>query len=577
MKQYFFNIAFIFSGLAIAQIKPNEVNVNKQKDFKDETVVVERVYEPKVEAAEKIKQTPKITGKTKEKLPVSYGLKDIEAESDFETSTINADELPIKNKNPYNNYIRGGAGNRSSFLVDGYAEYEVNETTNVGATINFYKTAGNIPNAITDSDELKLGAEGFLKLNFDNSQADIRLGGGTHQLDYYGIDNDFKQYVTNNNVGQSYKNLYISGKYNTFNHLFFDNVKAKAGFFGDKFKANEYALDLSSTLKNTEIFETDIMSGLNIGAKADVNLNLSNSKFEIDEKESYRTFNTGIKPQLTFSNESIVLNAGANIQYLNATHENLKEFYIYPAADFTLKTIPEFSLYGGITGGLIHNRLESLYTLNPYLFPEQELKTTENKLELFAGIRGDIGQNFKYDAGVKYQQLENIPFFVKRNLLNDVPYAQANSFLAIYDNGNKTSFEGRLNYIGLANLDLGTTLTLQSYKLKNLPMTFDTPAVKLSFDANYKLLNDKLILGGNLFYVGNRNASEFSTIRLNPEQLNTFKLNPYVDLNLNGSYLITDRWSAFVELRNIFNKNYKRYLDYEVQGITGLGGIMFKF
>src|SRR5690606_29874925 len=105
----------LFSGtMALAQIQQGQSTVNRDSDFEQQSVTVERNYEPKVEAAEKIKQTPQIESTEKDKLHVEYGLKDVNAESDFETTTIGAEELPVKDQNPYNNYIRAGYGNRAT-------------------------------------------------------------------------------------------------------------------------------------------------------------------------------------------------------------------------------------------------------------------------------------------------------------------------------------------------------------------------------------------------------------------------------------------------------------------------------
>ncbi|MGI9526255.1 MAG: hypothetical protein ACR2MS_03980 [Weeksellaceae bacterium] len=581
MKQHFFNIAFLFSGLALAQIQQGETTVNKDTDFKDESVVVERVYEPKVEAAEKIKQTPEITPEAKSKLPVSYGLKDVEAESDFETSTINADELPVKNSNPYNNYIRAGAGNRYSFLADGYAEFPIDDDKSFGASMSYYSSAADVPDITVDNNELAMNAEGFLKLKFDEADADLRVGGGVHQLNYYGLTKAQRNQADIETDDQSFKNIYVSGKYQAYNHLFLDNVTLRAGFFNDKYDAKESSFDVYSQFKNLNLLDTNWMNDLKVGAKADVNLNLSNSTFEVESDDSYRFFNVGINPQLAVVNGYLQLDLGANIQYLNrSTHEDTSDVYVFPTLTIALNTIPEFGFYGGITGGLIQNRYESFYQENPYLFTNQHLEYTRNKMEVFAGFRGDISTNFKYDASARFQQLEHIPFFAKHNHLTN-NLLPRNSFSVTYDNGKKTTLEGRLNYVGISNLDLSTTLTLQDYKLDVLPDAYDKPAVQASMDANYKFLDEKLILGGQLFFVGKRKAKLLepyvSHINANLSNSTTFSLDPYLDLNLNAHYMFLDRWAAFIEIRNILNTNYERYLDYEVQGITGIGGVMFKF
>lgn len=580
MKQHFFYIASIFSGLAMAQIHQGETNVNRDTDFKNESVVVERVYEPKVEAAEKIKQTPDISESKSTKLPVTYGLKDVEAESDFETSTIHADELPVRDQVPYNNYIRAGLGNRYTFLADGYAAFPLDNNKDVGVSLDYYSSAGDIPEVSVDTDELKMNAEGFLKMNFDKSKADLRLGGGIHQLNYYGFNDSFRDVKDLKADDQSYKNIYVAGRYDAFNHLFLDNVQIKAGFFTDKYDATESSFDAKSSFKNLNLFDPHWMNDLQIGAKADVNLNVTNTDFETISKDSYRFLNVGINPKLAVSNELLQLDLGANVQYLNAdSFKDTNKIYVFPTLSISLDAIPAFGVYGGMTGGLIQNKYETLYQQNPYLLTNQHLEYTRNQLEVFAGIRGDIGQNFKYDASATFQDLKNIPFFYKGSNFYDSS-AQQNAFSTIYDDGRKTTIEGRLNYTGVSNLNLGSSLRFQTYQLDHLDKAFDRPSIQASLDADYKLLNDKLILGANLFFVGKRKALQDDGPIINVTNLPTYSiynLDPYVDLNLNAQYMLMQRWSAFIEIRNVLNKNYERFLDYEVQGITGIGGVMFKF
>src|SRR5690606_8200450 len=135
----------------------------RDSDFEQQSVTVERNYEPKVEAAEKIKQTPQIESTEKDKLHVEYGLKDVNAESDFETTTIGAEELPVKDQNPYNNYIRAGYGNRATLLIDGYGEYEIQDDRRVGASLEYFSTNGEIPDREISATNSKLAAEAFFK------------------------------------------------------------------------------------------------------------------------------------------------------------------------------------------------------------------------------------------------------------------------------------------------------------------------------------------------------------------------------------------------------------------------------
>ena len=577
MKQYIFYISFIISAFSFAQIEQGETTVNRDEDFTQESVTVERNYEPKVEAAEKIKQTPDIQPSGDEKLPVDYALKDVEAESDFETSTIDAEELPVTDESPYNNHIRGGFGNRASLRIDGYGEYKIDNDKSVGATLDYRSTNGSVPDAVTETDNSKLQAEGFFKMNFENAAADIRLGGGMHKLNYYGVPYNETQWqnLGVDNVTQRYTNVYVDADFDAFNHLLLEEIKLNAGFFGDKFDASESNFDATATLGNDKIIELNVGDGLDLGAMADVNLNFANTKFEQISETKYSFLTMGVAPQLYFQNELLKVKAGINLQYNGESESGDNDFHIFPKAEVFVTAVPEFGFYGGIQGNVMQNRYQTLYKENPYLLPNQDLRATVNKMEVYAGIRGDIGMNFKYDASAKYQDVENMLLFGKNYIDIGGAFGSRNSFSAIYDDGKRTAIEGNINYLGVSNLNLGGNLMVQTFSLDNFDEAWGKPNLTATISADYKFLDDRLILNGDLFYVDKRKTMAFDTN--STTGISSFELDPYIDLNVGATYLILDRWAAFIEINNALNKNYERFLDYDVQGITAVGGVMFKF
>ena len=571
----------LFSGtMALAQIQQGQSTVNRDSDFEQQSVTVERNYEPKVEAAEKIKQTPQIESTEKDKLHVEYGLKDVNAESDFETTTIGAEELPVKDQNPYNNYIRAGYGNRATLLIDGYGEYEIQDDRRVGASLEYFSTNGEIPDREISATNSKLAAEAFFKMNFERAEADIRLGGGLHKLNYYGVSMPQDELITLSidDVSQRYTKVYTSAKYKTFDHPFLEKVFINAGFFGDKYDASESNFDALASFGRESLTELNFLGELDLGASADVNLNFSNAQFDQLFDNKYTQMTVGIAPLLHFANDIVRVKGGVNLQYYNESESGDSDFYIFPKAEVFVTAVPEFGLYGGIQGGVTQNRFQSLYNENPYLLPNQLLKATVNKMEVYAGVRGDIGTNFKYDASAKYQDLENIPFFSKINEFGQ-SYMQGNSFSAIYDDGTRTALEGNINFLGIANLNLVGNLLFQSYALENFEEAWDKSTIQAKISADYKFLDERLILGGDIFYVDQRYATYnlMTDNMVDQQNLPVYELSPYFDLNLRATYLILDRWAAFVEFQNALNKNYNRFLDYPVQGITGVGGVMFKF
>jgi len=57
----------------------------------------------------------------------------------------------------------------------------------------------------------------------------------------------------------------------------------------------------------------------------------------------------------------------------------------------------------------------------------------------------------------------------------------------------------------------------------------------------------------------------------------TVTLDPAFDLNVRSEYLVSDKFSAFVELNNILSNKYPVFLHYPVRGFQAMVGITWKF
>ena len=58
---------------------------------------------------------------------------------------------------------------------------------------------------------------------------------------------------------------------------------------------------------------------------------------------------------------------------------------------------------------------------------------------------------------------------------------------------------------------------------------------------------------------------------------NTITLDPIVDLNLKLEYLISDRFTAFVQFKNILSQEYQLYNRYPVKAFQFIAGLSYSF
>ena len=54
-------------------------------------------------------------------------------------------------------------------------------------------------------------------------------------------------------------------------------------------------------------------------------------------------------------------------------------------------------------------------------------------------------------------------------------------------------------------------------------------------------------------------------------------LNDIIDLNLQGKYDLKEEIGVFLQIRNIFGREYQRFLNYPNRGIQFLAGVALSF
>lgn len=588
MKKIFaINISLI-SIFSLAQIKQGNTEVEKANQIKQESVNVERVYEPNVDAAQKIKQTPQTSTPESEKYDVSYQSVDIAPSSDFETSPIQAEKLPVKSADHYPNYVRVGYGNNANLSASAFVNHAISEDQSIGINASYRASNPSIENTVTDTNWAHINAEGFYNKDLDNALLSIKVGGEIQKLNLYGINPAIG--LTSSQVGdvvQRYTGFHIGTDFTKFEEdAYLKKAQLKMYYFTDKFDGSEVSLKSKAKLFSGNLWEFSGLGGMAMGIKSDVNFGVTSSQFtQVDATQNKFNFvNLGATPQISLKNDVFKIDAGINLQYVNESEAGDSDFHLFPNIKVGVYAVPEFGLYGGVTGGVELNNFKQMATDNPYLYADQALKTSVTKIEFYAGILGDIGENFKYNVQAGYQDLEDALFFKKADFqylttspaysLYSNAYSYANTFSAVYDNGSRSYLNGKINYLGVDKLDLGAYLNFQSYDLDQEEEAWEKPSLSGGITSQYSLVQGKLILGGNLFFTGERDAFTYDNLGSTGSKT---RLDAYLDLNLNADFLINERWSIFVKANNIFNKEYYRFADYQMQGFNAMGGFQFKF
>ena len=200
-----------------------------------------------------------------------------------------------------------------------------------------------------------------------------------------------------------------------------------------------------------------------------------------------------------------------------------------------------------------------------------------NQYNGFVGAKGQLSSNVSYNFKANFRNEKNKPLFVQNysktdgNLAVENGYEAGNSFNLIYDNVKTLAISGELNIDLSKEFKFGGTVEFNNYTTTTQDEAWNLPTVKSALYADYN--NNSWYGGVNLYYVGKR--YDFSTPFGGLGE--KVELGSYVDLNLKGGYVFTDRLTAFAKANNVLSNNYERFKNFDAQGIQVLLGITYKF
>ncbi|MBT4729178.1 MAG: TonB-dependent receptor [Bacteroidetes bacterium] len=241
--------------------------------------------------------------------------------------------------------------------------------------------------------------------------------------------------------------------------------------------------------------------------------------------------------------------------------------HFYPILKIEGRLASNF-LYGfaGIKGGLQENTYKSLAYENPFIASNFTLKNTNNKLELFAGLKGSVHEKFRYNTSFSHQTIENLLMFI-----NDSTHSER--FLTLYDSSAvnliKLHAEIELNVIN--NLQLFAAVNYYQYNKANSSfVAWHMPDVDFKFSAKYHIQH-KVYFNIDYFLIGQRSTVDWNTLSVPPFGPNIL-LKPINDINVGITYKFSDKFGLFFQFNNILNNKYSYWNNYNLRGFHFLAG-----
>jgi hypothetical protein len=448
-------------------------------------------------------------------------------------------------KSPFSNYIKAGGGNLSALFLDAGiggirgADYETD------IHMHHLSQQGSIK--YQQSALSGIEAEGIL--HGDNNDWHATIDGERNEYYYYGYDHS-KYSFSSNNLQQVYTT--VRGCV---------DMKNK----GDSTDNISYHPSINASLYNAKFNTSETTLGFN----APFNYKLDNAvQAQLDLSGALTQYKVN---SLATNNSYVELLPGINLNGAFSGHALFglaigkgSTFYFLPDILAAYK-IPEtpVTISGGYQSTLRQNTYEQLTTENPYLANVYTVMQTRRD-EAFANIQAGIGDHLSLSGRVSWWSYKDLPTFLDTTaVVNPI-----NPFYVVYDNVNALSLQLGARYVIAHTWSVGVSGDFYHFYNGTQLYVWHEPNVKIKGDLTFMPF-PKLTVTAYIALLGGITAKDNGN--------NVVKLSTIADIGGNAECQIVSRLSAFVQLNNILNDKYQRWLGYQAYGLNIYGGVRLKF
>jgi len=286
----------------------------------------------------------------------------------------------------------------------------------------------------------------------------------------------------------------------------------------------------------------------------------------IDTSRQNRLF-LDATPYIAFTSDKVQIKGGFKFAYFNSSIDSVNPLLFTPVIDIKAVIIPEaLALRAGYAGNMQHNHYYGMLRDNPYLATAVDIRPTVTRMNIHAGLEGNVGQQVDFAAQVYYKRItDQLIYRTDDNVF----------FNAVYD--SLTTVVGthiELNYDTDGALAAGAALNVNVYNTANqdslTPRYFHAPPFRLDVYATYKALDDKLTARGELSLLGPTPMSVDSANEIIRRGL-------FPGVNVSADYRITDNFSVYAGVGNLLGIGYQRWFNYPERQFDIRGGITLAF
>lgn len=276
-------------------------------------------------------------------------------------------------------------------------------------------------------------------------------------------------------------------------------------------------------------------------------------------KDYNRVF-TDINPTYRLISGRTYLQLGFNSTFFYDS--NGTKLHFFPKAELGYKLIPNaLTAFGGIDGNLKRHTLRSITGENPFVRYFQPLNTI-HQFVLFAGIKGMISAQTSFVLEASLSSVKNLQFYAADSAINQqvVLFDKATSGL--------TTIRAELNHEFGEQFRFGFVFRYMGYDL-SIAAPYSLPTITTSLNLMYNMGN-KFIIRSEIYTFNERKSLMLPTAV-------EYTLKGLADINIGLDYHYNRNVKVFLNINNLANNTYQRWLNLPVYGINAIGGLGIVF
>lgn len=543
-------------GLII--LSSNLIAQESKKLVKEVQVV--KPYEPTISDAFKITHLPKITDTVKTIPEIRYLLHTKPLNIGYKIEPIKPAKMvgePLTRL--YNSYVKVGIGTKVIPMIEGYFNNKRSKEYSIGA---YYKLENSMAQVKMKNDEKEFAGYTdndlrlFGKKFFKNSilQGDMGLLSNTRY--FYGYDTGVDTTLLKEDIKQNYLTLDLNAQYKS-NYVDSTHINYDFGFSlahsQDSYENSEMGIKVLGDINR--IF-TKEMVGATIGIE-----NYSKS----EGLDSTNNLIIRINPWLGIFGDKWRVKAGINI-FSDIRGDQSRALY-YPTGSIEYDIANSYLIpYFGIDGKMELNNFRRISAINPFLTPGTSLINTDHKIILYGGIRGNFSSTTYYNLKVKYELVDDMPFYVNNLSGTD---SIGNQFNVVYDDITLIQYFGELAITPSEELLFNLKFNYRDYTMTNEAKPWHKPTFDLAITTKYNLRN-KIILKADILAISKR------YVKLD-DNGNFGELESAIDVNIGAEYRYSKVLSGFIHLNNILSEDYYEWNYYPGYGFNAMVGLTYSF